>query len=157
MPKQSRLLVVLTDGEHARMVRPGQDNVLRTVQLFDSTSAHERSSDLGSDHPGASFHSKATVHHAIAPRHDLHMLEKEKFSRFVAQQLNEMADDRAFDTLVIVAPADSLNTLRDALNPATHEKIAGILHKDLVKVPDNALRPHLQAWLPPAHPVRKGG
>lgn len=156
MQKHSKILIVVTDGEHARFVRPGPDNVLRTERVFDSTSAHERSSDLGSDHPGASFHSDATAHHALAPRHDLHTLEKEKFSRFVAQQLNEMTGDSAFDALVIAAPADSLNALRDTLNPKTHAKIAGMLHKDLVKVPDDALRPHLEAWLPPAHPARQG-
>ncbi|HUW81147.1 MAG TPA: host attachment protein, partial [Acidocella sp.] len=99
MSKNPRILIVIADGEHARLVRPRPDNVLRTERHFDSATAHKQSSDLGSDHPGASFHSDASVHHGVAPRHDLHGLEKEKFSRLVAQQLNEISGDSAFDAL----------------------------------------------------------
>jgi protein required for attachment to host cells len=155
MPKKPKLLIAISDGEHARIVRPGPSNVLRTERVFNSTAAHERSADLGSDRPGASFHSDASAHHALAPRHDLHDLEKEKFSRFVAEQLNEMSGEEDFDALVLVAPANRLHVLRDALNTVTHAKISGILHKDLVKVPDGELWPHLREWVLPVLHLRQ--
>ncbi len=155
MSKNPRILIVIADGEHARLVRPRPDNVLRTERHFDSATAHKQSSDLGSDHPGASFHSDASAHHGLAPRHDLHGLEKEKFSRLVAQQLNEISGDSAFDALVIVAPADSGHLIRDGLDTETRAKIVGTLNKDLMKVPDDELWSHLQEWVPPAQPARQ--
>src|ERR1700686_3033890 len=103
MSKTRKILIAIADGEHARFVRPRLDNVLRTEQRFDSISAHKQSADLGTDHPGASFHSDASAHHGLAPRHDLHDLEKAKFARFVAAQLNEILGDNAFDALVLAA------------------------------------------------------
>jgi protein required for attachment to host cells len=154
MPKTPRILIAIADGEHARFVRPRSDNVLRTERRFDSVDAHKTSADLGSDHPGAAFHSDASVHHGLAPRHDLHELEIAKFAQLVAQQLNEISGDNAFDALVIAAPSDSLNAIHAALDAVTGAKLVGTLNKDLVKVPDDALWPHLQEWLPPAHPAR---
>lgn len=154
MSKHPTILIVVADGEHARLVRPGPDGVLRTERSFELPAAHKRSADLGSDHPGASFHSDATAHHALNPRHDLHELEKEKFCRLIAQQLNEMTGDDGFDELVAVAPADELNVIRDALNVETRAKVVGTLHKDLVKVPDDELWPHVREWVPPGHPAR---
>ena len=154
MSNTRRILIAIVDGEHARFIRPRSDNVLRTEQRFDSTSAHKQSADLGADRPGASFHSDTSEHHGLAPRHDLHDLEKAKFARFVAAQLNEMSGDNAFDGLVIAAPAESLNVIHDALNPATQAKIMARLTKDLTKIPDDALWSHLQQWLPAERPAR---
>ena len=154
MPKAPRILIAIADGEHARFVRPRSDNVLRTERRFDSVTAHKTSADRGSDHTGAAFDSDATAQHGLTPRHDLHELEKAKFAQLVAQQLNEISGDNAFDALVIVAPSDSLNVIHAALNAVTGAKLIGTLNKDLVKVPDDALWPHLQEWLRPARPAR---
>jgi protein required for attachment to host cells len=153
MHRYKNLLIVIADAEHARLVRPTAANVLHTAQQFDSTVAHKQSSDLRSDHPGASYHSDSTAHHALAPRHDPHELEKEKFARFLAQELNALPP-QSFDGLVIAAPAHCLRTVLDALDAPVQAKIAGALNKDLVKTPDNELWPHLQEFVPPATPAR---
>ena len=99
MPHYLRLLIVVADGEHARFVRAKQDNALYTDAAFDSAAAHKRSSDLGSDHPGASFHTGSTVRNSIAPEHDLHDQEKEKFAHYVAKEINEAAIAGTFGTV----------------------------------------------------------
>ena len=147
MPHYLRLLIVVADGEHARFVRAKQDNALYPDAAFDSAAAHKRSSDLGSDHPGASFHTGSTVRNSIAPEHDLHDQEKEKFAHYVAKEINEAAIAGTFDELVIVAPAHSLNAIRAALDPAAETKIIGTLAKDLVKTPDHELQPHVSEWV----------
>jgi protein required for attachment to host cells len=155
MPAQKRFLVAIADGEHARIVRGDAHNVLHTERWIESTAAHKQSSDLRSDRPGASFHSDATVHHGIAPRHDPQEMEAEKFAKHVAQELNVMEGDAAFDVLILVAPAQTLNVIRRELNTGTHAKLGGTLNKDLTKTPDGALWSHLQDFLPHPTPPRQ--
>ncbi len=153
MHRYKNLLIVIADAEHARLVRPTPANVLHTERHFDSTTAHKQSSDLRSDHPGASYHSESTAHHALAPRHDPHELEKEKFTRFLARELNAMPPE-SFDGLVIAAPAHCLRVLRDALNAPVAAKLAAALTKDLIKIPDDELWLHLQECVPAVTPAR---
>jgi protein required for attachment to host cells len=149
MTKHRRLLIVVADGEHARFVRPAAGKALHSEAAFDSATAHKQSSDLGTDHPGASMHTGSTAHHALQPRHDPHAMEKEKFARFVAQQINAVSAADAFDALLLVAPPHSLDAIRSALNTTAEAKIIGTLAKDLVKTADSELLPHVEAWLPP--------
>jgi protein required for attachment to host cells len=149
MPLIQKLLLVIADGEHVRFVRPAGDGALHSDATMNSDAAHKRSSDLGSDHPGASLHSGSSAHHALAPRHDLHLQEKLKFAQAVAGQVN--AAVHTFDELVIVAPPHTLAAIREALDVTTDAKITGTLQKDLVKTPDDALWPHVRHWVRPAH------
>jgi protein required for attachment to host cells len=149
MRNKRNLLIVIADGEHVRFLRSAADNALHSDSAFDSISAHLRSSDLGSDHPGASFHTGSTGHHALAPRHDPHAMEQEKFGDEIARQLNTAAAGDAFQHLVVVAPSHVLSAIRGALNAATEARVIGTLAKDLVKVPDSELWPHLKEWVAP--------
>ena len=142
-------MIVISDGEHARFVKLAEDNALRTEFCFDSASAHKRSSDLGSDKPGRGFESAAAGRHAVNQRHDLHELEKDKFSRYVGQRINEARASGGFDELIVVAPSRALAQIRETLQRATKDKLIGTLAKDLVKVPDHELRPHLKEWIQP--------
>ncbi len=151
------LLIVVADGEHARMVRPAADHALHSRATLDSADAHKRSADLGSDHPGASFHSDSSVHNSVAPRHDPHVLAKEGFARSIAEWLNAASGGDAFDELLLVAPAHTLQAIRAALDNATDAKVVGSVQKDLVKVPDDALWPHLGDWVRPVHRAVTGG
>jgi protein required for attachment to host cells len=151
MSTHQQLLFVIADGEHVRFVRPAQDNALHADVAMDSLTAHKRSADLGSDHPGASYHSGSSAHHSLTPRHDMHALAKEKFAQTIAEQLNAAAASAAFDELVIVAPPHTLNSIREALDTATDAKIIGTLGKDLVKTPDDELWPHVRHWVRPTH------
>lgn len=149
MPNHPRILIAVADGEHARFLRPAADHALQCDTALDSALAHKRSAELGSDHPGASFHSTSTARHALEPRHDPHSLEKQKFARLIAAQLNQAEADGAFDELVVVAPAHTLNTIREELNHATVARLVGTLAKDLVKTPDHELGSHLLPWVRP--------
>src|SRR5271166_3167037 len=113
MPGRRKLLIVVADAEHVRFVRAGPDNALHSDAALDSVSAHKKSADLGSDHPGAAFHTGSTVHHALNPRHDPHELEKERFAHLVADRLNAATAGGEFDELVLVAPPHVLNAIRD--------------------------------------------
>jgi protein required for attachment to host cells len=147
MPRSRDLLIVVADGEHVRFVRPAGDNALHSEAVAASPSVHQQSADLGSDHPGASVHTGSTAHHALAPRHDPHAMEKDKFAHSIARQLN----GGTFAELVVVAPPHVLSAIRGALDTATEAKVIGTLAKDLVKTPDDELWPHVSAWVRPVH------
>ena len=150
MARPITLLIAIADGEHARFVQPDGDNVLRTLSSLDSASAHLRSRDIGSDRPGRAFESSWNARHGVGERHDLHGMEKEKFVRWVGEQLNEAAARGEFDELLLVAPVRVLSELRDGLDAATVAKLVGVLDRDLVKTPDHELWPHVREWVSPA-------
>jgi len=154
MSKPRNLLIVIADGEHARFVRPAKDGALHTQQDMDSPAAHKRTADLGSDRPGAAFHSGSTAHHAIQPRHDLHVQVKTAFAQGIADQLNAAAARGSFEELVLVAPAHTMSALEAVLVAMAKDRVIGRLEKDLVKTPDHELQPHLHEWVPPVHRQR---
>jgi protein required for attachment to host cells len=147
------LLIVVADGEHARFIRPAPDNALRSDRAFDSISAHKQSAALRSDHPGASFHTGSSAAHAEMPRHDLHRMEKQKFAQLIGGELNAAAARGEFNELFVAAPAHVLAAIQSHLHVATRATIIGTLKKDLVRVPDHELWPHLAEWVGPVHRV----
>ena len=151
MSKQQRLLVVVTDGAHARFLRQTPENHLHQEQAFDSTAAHRRASDLRTDGPGASFHTGSSAHHAIAPKHDPKALAKEDFAAFIAREIDQAVAAEAWDALVVVAPAHTMNPLCKHLGKAAQALLAGKVEKDLVKTPIAELPAHLKQFIPVVH------
>ena len=149
MLRQRNLLIVLADGEHVRFVREAENNALHSKMTLASDTAHMRSAGLGSDHPGASFHTGCSVRHVLIARHDPHALEKAKFAHQTAMQLNAREASGAFDELIHVAPLAVLNAIRGALSSATAARLIETLPKDLFKVPDHDLWLHLRMWVRP--------
>jgi protein required for attachment to host cells len=126
MPKHVKLLFLVADGEHARFVRPAdEDNTLKSASRADSDEAH------------------AAAH---APSHSE---AGDKFAAWVADQLNHAVN--TYDELVLVAPAHTLSAVRKALNKAADGKVIDTLGKDLTKIPSGELWPHLRHWVRPVH------
>jgi protein required for attachment to host cells len=142
---------VIADGGHVRFVFPAEDNALHTRDASDSPHLHDQSSDLGSDKPGRSFESASVTRHAMSPKHDPHDMEKQRFAHTVAKTVCELSDANGFDELILVAPSQILSEIREHLDVTTAAKLVGTLAKDLTKVPDDALYPHLKEWVRPTH------
>jgi protein required for attachment to host cells len=142
---------VIADGGHLRLVKPAEDNALHTVEAVDAATVHKKTHDLVSDRPGRSHESATVTRHAIAPRHDPHELEKIRFAHFIGEKLNEDNAAGLFNELILVAPAPILAEMRDKLDKPTEAKVTGTLAKDLTKVPDHELYPHLKQWVRPTH------
>ncbi len=151
MQQHGRMLIVIADGEHARFIRPAADHALHEERAIESHAAHQQSSDLRSDHPGASFHSRSSTHHAMTPRHDPKELEKDRFAKLVAAEVNAAAQASSFDTCLLVAPAHCLAALQAALIPEAARRVVGKLAKDLTKTPTQDLAEHLREWVTPVH------
>jgi protein required for attachment to host cells len=153
MVKHIKLWIVVADGEHARVVTPREDGALQTQERIDSKNAHLRSSDLGADQPGRVHESASATRHAAEPRTDPHDAAKERFARDLGAWLLQSSRRGAFDELVLVAPNHILTDLRESLDAPASDKLRGVLAKDLTKVPDHELQPHLSEWAPPPRRV----
>jgi protein required for attachment to host cells len=154
MVKHLKLWIVVADGEHARIVAPREDGALQTHDRVDSKSAHLRSSDLGADHPGRVQESASAARHGAEPRTDPHEAAKERFARDLGAWLLQSSRQGAFDELVLVAPSHILADLRDSLDKTASDKLRGVLARDLTKIPDHELQPHLSEWVHPPHRIR---
>jgi protein required for attachment to host cells len=148
VPESRNLLFIIADGEYVRFVRPAEDNSLHDEAVVESFSGQTPPADLAPEQPDAS-HTGSADDPALNPRRDLHGLEKGKFATTVAQWLDALAANEVFDELVIVAPPKTLAAIRANLNQTTAAQIVGTLPKDLMKVPDHALWPHLRWWIRP--------
>lgn len=142
MSARDRILIVVADGEHARFVQPAENRTLHTIESFDAISAHQRTSDLGDDAPGATYHTGSTAHHALNPRHDRHRLEIASFCQFVAGQINER--NHEYEKLLVIAPSSSNAGIVSHLRPEARTKMIGTIRKDLTKMPDHFLKDHIE-------------
>lgn len=149
MPKRRVTWIVMADGSRARIVKPRDEGSgFDVLSELDSNEARTPSRDLASDRPGHSQESAAAAHHAIEPRNDPHAQAKSAFLRGVAERLNRAAGEKAFDALILFAPARCLGELREALDEKTLGKIKASAPKDLTKLPLAELPEHLAALTP---------
>ncbi|MGE4048369.1 MAG: host attachment protein [Acetobacteraceae bacterium] len=151
MVKHYNQCLIIADGGHVRFVKPAEDNALHTIEAFDSATIHQRDRDLVSDRPGRSSESATSARHAYSPRVDPHDAEKMKFAHLVAERVCAESAAGLFNELVLVAPAHFLQELRASLDQVTEAKVIGTLAKDLTKVPDHELWPHVKEWVRPVH------
>lgn len=113
MRSDHRLWIVLADGEHARVLTAGKAD------------------------------GEYTTLHAFEPARDPHFSAKSGFLHWVADWVDAAAGRDAFDRLAIAAPARALSDLCEALGPSARSRLVGVLAKDLIKVPDHEIPPHL--------------
>jgi protein required for attachment to host cells len=102
--------------------------------------------ELGDDRPARTFDSGTGLHQPITPKQDLHEREKQRFAEHLARELNRESASGAFGRFVLVAPTRTASFVHAQLDPATRDKLVGMLQKDLIHVPDHALVEHLDRW-----------
>jgi protein required for attachment to host cells len=142
MTKHLKTCYIVADGEHARVLLHDGRHFTQ-LRAFDSASAHQDSSDMGSERPGRSVESMGTGRHAIEPRSDPKSRAKTSFAHQIAQIANQAAAEGAFDQLVLVAPPHCLNDIKPALDAAVAAMLVGEDPKDLVKLPTTELHARL--------------
>jgi protein required for attachment to host cells len=141
--KHAKLWYVIADGGRARFVERDENGAFRTVLSFVSSELHERSHDLGLDHPARVKESANAARHAVEPRRDLHAAAKEDFVKLVAEALDAEHGRGQFDSLVLVAPPRVLTELKQYLSKPMAKLVVDGLQKDLTKVSDHDLAQHL--------------
>jgi protein required for attachment to host cells len=128
--------VLVGDGRKALILRNDgtpQKPSLQVVEVLkddENPPTHEQ----GSDRPGRSFQSKSN-HRSAVEQTDWHEIAEERFAASVALKITGAANDKRFERLILVAPPNTLATLRRKLDPKTAERIVAEVDKDLTKHP----------------------
>lgn len=152
MPTTSKATwIVIADGMHARILRqdaPGGNLVPALAEEMIDPAVHGFARDLKSDHPGRAFDTGSGARHAMEPRHDPHVQQKQRFAKQVAELINAAAGRNEFGKLILVAPPKTLGELRTDLDERARKRVSGELDRDLIRTPMAELRTHLKGVLP---------
>mgnify|MGYP003705265367 FL=1 len=104
--KKTVTWVVVADGARAHIARqPSTGQPLESVAGEDFVNpSHGRTRDIGTDKPGRVMDSTHGGHRHAVEQIDWHRFEKKKFAKSIAEHLEQAAEAKAFDRLVLVAP-----------------------------------------------------
>ena len=142
--KATRTWIVVADGATARLFEnTGPGKGMAPLSDGEMQGSHEPTRGIGSERPGRVHDRWGPGRHAMAPRADWHLQQKRDFLKAVAARLEAAAAGKAFDRLILVAPAKALGELRAALGREAAARVAGELPKDLTKVAIPELSGHL--------------
>jgi len=128
--------ILVGDGRKALMLRNDgtpQKPSLQVVEVLnddENPPTHEQ----GTDRPGRSFQSMSSRRSAVEQT-DWHEIAEERFATNVASKLGRAADGNQFEKLILVAPPNTLATLRKKLDAKTTERVVAEIDKDLTKHP----------------------
>lgn len=141
--------IIIADGSRARFLAndgPGKGLHAAIAGEFHHDALPTR--ELGTEKPGRVNAAFSPSRSAIQPHLDWHEFEKAKFSQEMAGLLNDAAEKKSFDDLIIVAPPRTLGTLRQALSSKTSDHVRAEIPKDLTQVPLQEMPGHLKDVLP---------
>jgi protein required for attachment to host cells len=125
-----RTWITVADGGQARiLLNTGRANGVQPVPHAVFRDSHEASHELGTERPPRVHESQGGVRHAIEPRSDPHEQRKEQFLLKLSRFLNEAHRNKEFDSLIVVAPAHALGSLRHHFSTeVTKSVIAETVH-----------------------------
>jgi protein required for attachment to host cells len=142
--KATKTWILIADGGRARILEnDGPGRGLRPVEGMTFAHPLPRTHELVRDHEPRSFESVGRARHPVDTGLDPHRKEKEKFAVDLASLLAGEASKKAFDRLVIVAPAKAMGELRAALPKPVKDKVHKEIVRDLTKTPDHEVEKHL--------------
>ena len=101
--------------------------------------------DIVSDQEGRAANPGGKGHHVIGPRTDPRRHLETEFLRSVASVLEDAAQAKKYDRLILVAAPKALGDLRTNLAPHAASLITKELDKDLVQLSERDLEKHLMA------------
>ena len=144
MPKNKTCWIIIADGARARILaNDGPGSGLRNTSSTDFISDNRKSRDIISDRPGRSG-GGTDGRHAKEPKVDSHQYEKQLFAKEMAKRINDACRRGDFDSLILVAPPQTLGELRSALDKPTLSRVTAELDKDLTKVAVHDLPKHFE-------------
>ena len=141
--KPTRTYILVADGARARLLlSEGRGKPLNEVPGSDIRIDLKPDQELSAERPGRVHESANVSRHAIE-RDDLHRREKERFAQSLAEGLDKRLANREYDRLVIAAAPETLGVIRAALSDKVRAVILAEVAKDLTKIPNPQIRPHL--------------
>jgi protein required for attachment to host cells len=143
MARHRKIIFVLADGAHARLVEHSPDTGdYVTVREIDGDGRIKEVRSWMKTHPtGRAFASGPTTARSAVGSEDPYRQVKDEFMAQVANAAKEMNAQDPHEGVVLIAPKRLLPVLRKQFEPGP--KVLNELAKDLTKAPDH----DLPAWL----------
>jgi protein required for attachment to host cells len=131
--------ILVADGARAKVYQnKGPGTGLAETRFPEMVGMHEPTRSINADREG--YNVQGTMVHSADP----HREQKRTFARDVAEFLERQVQARAFDRLVLVAPAKTLGDLRSALDDDVANRVVSELAKDLTHANVRDLPKHLE-------------
>jgi protein required for attachment to host cells len=92
---------------------------------------------------GRVFESAGHTRHTGEPHMNVHDEIRIHFARTIAAELNHTREEKAYDRLVLIAPAKMLGEIKKYLNDKVLKRIVAEMPKDLTHYEGHALAAHL--------------
>ena len=140
--------VVVAHRAGARILEyPGPGKALRRVTALDHPDGRRKDGDFESDGPGSVSAQGNDAHHTLAAGPGPHDRAAGEFARRIGATLTSARNRGDFRELVLVAEPRFLGMVRERLDAPTAQMIRGTVGKDLARVADRELAPHLEEVL----------
>ena len=150
--------ILIADGAKAKVLaHDRKSGSLSPAFPYEFTGTTAQSKEIASDRPGRSFESSGRgqpgdvgaghPRHAMEPHTDPQRYAEFAFARELTHHLQEGANKKRFDRLVVVAAPRTLGDLRQLLPDTLKKLVSAELDKDLTNVPERELPKHLEAVL----------
>lgn len=102
-----------------------------------------RSSEITSDRPGH-YQGGESARGAYSPHMEPKEIEIDNFSREIAKELNQERNNKQYDELIVIAPAQMNGLLFEHINKHVKEMVINKIQKNLLHMADHELLEFLQ-------------
>ena len=147
MTKKTITWILVADGTRASIYAndgPGL-GLYRATEKDLAINSPTKVGDIMSDQQGRAANPAGGGYHSLEPRTDPRRHEESVFLHSVASFLDEAAQSKIYERLVLAAPPKALGDLRSSLSPQTTALVVQELDKDLVNLSERDLEQHLIA------------
>ena len=143
--------ILIADAADAKIYAiKGRNQPLSLVQEVRNAAGRARTQELVTDEPGRGMHPGAPgMRSAMEPQTTAHDDARNRFVRELSQLLRTHFEKGAFASLSLVAPAHLLGQLRDALDKNVARVVKSSSPRDLTRLGEHELMPHLEPLLVP--------
>jgi protein required for attachment to host cells len=136
--------ILIADGARAKVYQnSGPGTGLRETRFPEMVGSHEPSKDINADRAGRMQGAPGGTMHQMDHASDPHREQKRVFAKDIADFLKAQEREKAFDELVIVAPAKTLGDLREVLDKSVASHVRIEVAKDLTQFSVQDLPKHL--------------
>ncbi|MFO7535261.1 MAG: host attachment protein [Kiritimatiellia bacterium] len=140
--------IVVADSARALIFSPiPESRKLRLVREMHHPESRQHIHDMVTDHPGFMFESVGNVRRGMAAQTNPKVVEKKRFSRQLAEELDAARTHNRMGRLILVAEPRFLGDLRGQLSSPTSRMVVLEIAKNLTQLTPREIQSHLPVGL----------
>ncbi|HWB54688.1 MAG TPA: host attachment protein [Tepidisphaeraceae bacterium] len=136
--------LLMADAGGAILLRTSEGETASVIKTLDNPAGRMHTSDIVSDRQGRMDKKFGKARSAMEPHTNPHEQEAIVFARRLCTILDEGADRRSYEHLVLVAPDHFLGLLKENLGGVAARKLAKCETKDLMRATERERREFVQ-------------